>query len=80
MFCLFVAGDRLIRNVIQSSEYDIHLEDFFWTGSGDGPPSYRKSVIDKSNSRDTIITTSTVVATVYIDGNMVTDFFSSNFH
>ncbi|KAJ6638261.1 hypothetical protein Bhyg_10995 [Pseudolycoriella hygida] len=63
-------GDHLFQNSLQSSEYDIRLEDFFWTGSGDGPPSYKKSVIDKNNGRDTIIKTSTVVATVYIDGNM----------
>lgn len=68
-----------MQNSLQSSEpYDIRLEDFFWTGSGDGPPSYRKSIIDKSNARDTIITTSTVVATVYIDGNMVTTLFQFN--
>lgn len=57
----------------------MHLEDFFWTGSGDGPPPFnRHSMYPITDSkggsgRDTIIRTATVVATVYVDGNMVSE-------
>lgn len=66
----------VIENSLQASELDLRLEDFFWTGSGDGPPNYiRKpglaSESDTSYGRETILKTATVVATVYIDGTMV---------
>ncbi|XP_034663213.1 uncharacterized protein LOC117898128 isoform X2 [Drosophila subobscura] len=49
---------------------EIHLEDFFWTGSGDGPPDYLKKVhTGISKGKDVIVKTETVVATVYVDGN-----------
>lgn len=54
------------------------MEDFFWTGSGDGPPNYIQPK-DESNSEGsnraiggTIIKTATVLATVYVDGSMET--------
>lgn len=50
----------------------VHLEDFFWTGSGDEPPDYLKNVnIGISKERDIIVKTETVVATVYVDGKNV---------
>ncbi|XP_037956892.1 uncharacterized protein LOC119686390 [Teleopsis dalmanni] len=49
---------------------EIHLEDFFWTGSGDAPPDYLKKVhTGISKGKDVIVKTETVVATVYVDGN-----------
>ncbi|CAD6993319.1 uncharacterized protein LOC101459873 isoform X2 [Ceratitis capitata] len=49
---------------------EVHLEDFFWTGSGDGPPDYLKKVhTGISKGKDVIVKTETVVATVYVDGN-----------
>ncbi|GAB0092355.1 hypothetical protein DMENIID0001_073450 [Sergentomyia squamirostris] len=70
-----VQGTRLNGNTIQGSEQEIHIEDFFWTGSGDGPPAYlRKSSSDSEPSvRHTFVKTSTVLATVYIDGYMETE-------
>jgi len=53
---------------------EVHLEDFFWTGSGDGdgPPDYLKKVhTGISKGKDVIVKTETVVATVYVDGNNV---------
>ncbi|XP_017076172.1 uncharacterized protein LOC108111293 isoform X2 [Drosophila eugracilis] len=49
---------------------EIHLEDFFWTGSGDGPPDFLKKVhTGITKGKDVIVKTETVVATVYVDGN-----------
>ncbi|XP_017845009.1 uncharacterized protein LOC108601621 [Drosophila busckii] len=49
---------------------EVHLEDFFWTGSGDGPPDFLKKVhTGISKGKDVIVKTETVVATVYVDGN-----------
>ena len=47
------------------------MEDFFWTGSGDGPPPYirRPIVVDTDSLRRPTVKTATVVATVYVDGN-----------
>lgn len=51
---------------------EVHLEDFFWTGSGDGPPDYLKKVhTGISKGKEVILKTETVVATVYVDGNNV---------
>lgn len=51
---------------------EVHLEDFFWTGSGDGPPDYLKKVhTGISKGKDVVVKTETVVATVYVDGNNV---------
>lgn len=48
------------------------MEDFFWTGSGDGPPDFLKKVhTGISKGKDVILKTETVVATVYVDGNNV---------
>lgn len=71
----------------QAVENDVQLEDFFWTGSGDGPPSYVRRPIVPSNTDNgptihnagagagggatTIIKTATVVATVYVGDNDV---------
>ncbi|KAH8278972.1 hypothetical protein KR018_012032 [Drosophila ironensis] len=52
------------------SKDEIHLEDFFWTGSGDGPPDFLKKVhTGITKGKDVIVKTETVVATVYVDGN-----------
>ena len=51
---------------------EVHLEDFFWTGSGDEPPDFLKKVhTGISKGKDVIVKTETVVATVYVDGNNV---------
>lgn len=54
------------------------MEDFFWTGSGDGPPSYAQPQSPHQGSNNdvntrypsTIVKTATVLATVYVDGSM----------
>ncbi|XP_055681050.1 uncharacterized protein LOC129788750 isoform X1 [Lutzomyia longipalpis] len=69
-------GTNLNGNTLHGSEQEINLEDFFWTGSGDGPPAYlRKSSSDSGPTqvRHTFIKTSTVLATVYIDGYAETE-------
>ncbi|XP_068152568.1 uncharacterized protein [Drosophila tropicalis] len=54
----------------QEIKDEIHLEDFFWTGSGDGPPDFLKKVhTGISKGKDVIVKTETVVATVYVEGN-----------
>lgn len=54
------------------SKDEVHLEDFFWTGSGDGPPDFLKKVhTGITKGKDVIVKTETVVATVYVDGNNV---------
>lgn len=57
---------------------EIRLEDFFWTGSGDGKPppdiwdnEHRTGI---ARDQNVIIKTETVVATVYLDGNNVRAF------
>ncbi|XP_063706119.1 uncharacterized protein LOC134835178 [Culicoides brevitarsis] len=76
--CCFEYG-YIIENGLQASEREIHLEDFFWTGSGDGPPNYAQQPSNGAgggsndvNSRfpSTIVKTATVLATVYVDGSM----------
>lgn len=58
------------------SKDEVHLEDFFWTGSGDGPPDFLKKVhTGISKGKDVIVKTETVVATVYVDGNNVSPGF-----
>lgn len=46
------------------------MEDFFWTGSGDGPSPYVKKASDFGGifGKETIIKTATILATVYISG------------
>lgn len=46
------------------------MEDFFWTGSGDGPSPYVKKAKDFGLifGKETIIKTATILATVYISG------------
>lgn len=66
----------IIDDSIQASEQELRLEDFFWTGSGDGPPHYvRRPILanESQHGRDTILKTSTVVATVYVDQNKVNE-------
>lgn len=47
------------------------MEDFFWTGSGDGPSPYVKKASDFGLifGKETIIKTATILATVYISGD-----------
>lgn len=48
------------------------MEDFFWTGSGDGPPDFLKKVhTGITKGKETVFKTETVVATIYVDGNNV---------
>lgn len=60
----------LVENSLQPSEQDVPLEDFFWTGSGDGP-LYLKPKDPSTGSKypNTIVRTATILATVFIDGN-----------
>ena len=63
----------LVENSLQPSEQDVPLEEFFWTGSGDGP-SYSKPKDSHGNEGkypNTVVRTATILATVYIDGNYV---------
>lgn len=60
---------------MQPSEQDVPLEDFFWTGSGDGPYKPKESQANNGKYPQTVVRTETILATVYIDGNYVsTDF------
>lgn len=58
---------------MQPSEKDVPLEEFFWTGSGDGPAYIkpRDSSGHDAKYPNTIVRTATILATVYIDGNYV---------
>lgn len=49
------------------------LEEFFWTGSGDGPGYVKPkdSLGHDIKYPNTIVRTATILATVYIDGNYV---------
>ncbi|XP_055903266.1 uncharacterized protein LOC129939317 [Eupeodes corollae] len=52
----------------------VHLDDFFWTGSGDGPPDYVKQIhTGISKGKDVIVKTNTVVATVFVEGHNEVD-------
>ncbi|KPI98220.1 hypothetical protein RR46_09436 [Papilio xuthus] len=55
---MFVSPDQHLRTP--------RLEDFFWTGSGDGPPPPDNAVPAPSPSTP-IVRTTTVLATVYLD-------------
>ncbi|KAL7030859.1 hypothetical protein ACKWTF_006810 [Chironomus riparius] len=61
----------LEENSVQPSEQDVPLQDFFWTGSGDGPnyikPKDPSSVGTKYPN--TVVRTATILATIFIDGN-----------
>jgi hypothetical protein len=63
----------LIENNLQPSEQDVQLEEFFWTGSGDGPTYIKSKDSSGHDGRypNTIVRTATILATVYIDGNYV---------
>lgn len=62
----------MFENGLQASEQDIPLEDFFWTGSGDGAPYVKHPIVSMGDSgRETFIKTATILATVYIDDNHV---------
>lgn len=68
---VLLIGKQTSQNIYEMQE-KVHLEDFFWTGSGDEPPDYLKNVnIGISKERDIIVKTETVVATVYVDGKNV---------
>lgn len=49
------------------------METFFWTGSGDGPPPLQPPKPISTLNRDVFVKTSTVLATVYIDGQSPMD-------
>lgn len=49
------------------------MENFFWTGSGDGPPPLQPPKPINSLNKDVFVKTSTVLATVYIDGQSPMD-------
>lgn len=69
---MFFTEAYLVENSLQPSEQDVPLEEFFWTGSGDGP--YIKPKEPQTNDGkypNTVVRTATVLATVYIDGNYV---------
>lgn len=60
----------LVENSLQPSEKDVPLEDFFWTGSGDGPLYMKPKDSSSVGSKyPTIVRTATILATVFIDGN-----------
>lgn len=59
-----------MENSLQPSEQDVPLEDFFWTGSGDGPLYLKPKDSSSVGSKNpTIVRTATILATVFIDGN-----------
>ncbi|XP_014094512.2 uncharacterized protein [Bactrocera oleae] len=65
-----ISHDEELGDDYPEMREEVHLEDFFWTGSGDGPPDYLKKVhTGISKGKDVIVKTETVVATVYVDGN-----------
>lgn len=70
-FFFVIPVGYLEENSVQPSEQDVPLQDFFWTGSGDGPnyikPKDPSSVGTKYPN--TIVRTATILATVFIDGN-----------
>lgn len=48
------------------------MEDFFWSGSGDGPPEFLKKVHSSGkDGKEVIIKTETLIATVYVEGQNV---------
>lgn len=55
---------------MQPSEQDVHVEEFFWTGSGDGPvyTKPKSSGNDQTHHGNTFIRTATILVTVYKDG------------
>lgn len=60
----------MVENSLQPSEQDVPLEDFFWTGSGDGPLYMKPKDPSATGSKyPTIVRTATILATVFIDGN-----------
>lgn len=60
----------LVENSLQPSEQDVPLEDFFWTGSGEGPLYLKPKDHSSPGSKyPTIVRTATILATVFIDGN-----------
>jgi hypothetical protein len=65
----------LVENSLQPSEQDVPLEEFFWTGSGDGPPYLKPKDSSGHDVKypNTIVRTATILATVYIDGNYVSE-------
>lgn len=71
LFVIVVQDERRPR-----SREEIRLEDFFWTGSGDGKPppdiwANHGRGTGIARDHNVIIKTETVVATVYLDGNNV---------
>uniref|UniRef100_A0A1B0BW79 Uncharacterized protein n=1 Tax=Glossina palpalis gambiensis TaxID=67801 RepID=A0A1B0BW79_9MUSC len=69
-----ISHDDDLTNDYPEMHEQVFLEDFFWTGSGDGPPDYLKKVhTGISKGKDVVVKTETVVATVYVDGNNEVD-------
>lgn len=59
-----------MENSLQPSEQDVPLEDFFWTGSGDGPLYLKPKDSSTGGTKyPTIVRTATILATVFVDGN-----------
>lgn len=78
MFIILFATTKFIDEYgpdYPENNEEVHLEDFFWTGSGDAPPEYLKKIhTGISKGKDVIMKTETVVATVYVDVNNVNSF------
>lgn len=59
-----------MENSLQPSEQDVPLEDFFWTGSGDGPLYLKPKDSSTGGSKyPTVVRTATILATIFVDGN-----------
>lgn len=70
-FFVFVLADDLITT---SSSYSIRFDDAFWSaveGNEESMTFSLKSNARLAASRETFVKTATVVATVYVDGNLV---------
>ena len=68
-FVLLISEAYLVENSLQPSERDVPLEDFFWTGSGDGPIYSKPKDTSGDSKYPTIVRTATILATVFLDGN-----------
>lgn len=58
-----------MENSLQPSEQDVPLEDFFWTGSGDGPLYLKPKDSSTGSKYPTVVRTATILATIFVDGN-----------
>ncbi|XP_053616763.1 uncharacterized protein LOC128678895 isoform X2 [Plodia interpunctella] len=62
-------SDEKLYMLVSPDQHDEtpRLEDFFWTGSGDGPPPPPDTPLAPAQPSTPIIRTTTVLATVYLD-------------